>query len=136
MSEERQIQDIRWSFYGYITMAGTKEVLEWFRSLEQSEYDEAEDVILYLSRLPLEAWGEPPFKGLGDGLSEIRFKASKTKRIFRVYGYFGPVGRRYSYTMLLGDNKKVRNPSDDIQKARNRMKDVEKKRCFIHELQF
>ena len=78
----------------------------------------------------------PKFKNFGDGLSEIRFKVSSLNKIYRVYGCCWPRGLRYSYTLLLGADKKVNNPRKDIKEAKKRKKYLEEKKASVYEFKF
>lgn len=105
MSDEQ-----RWTFYGYLTPAGTPDVQQWFDGLPDESKDEVRDTLLYLRVLPIVQWRLPEFERLGDGLSEVRCKVNVLKQIIRIYGAFLPDGARYSYTFLLGTSaKKVNN---------------------------
>jgi hypothetical protein len=129
-------EDVQWTFYGYCTQAGTRDAQDWFDKLSDEEKDEARDTLGYLRRIPIRLWCEPEFKPLGSGLSEIRFKVNTLKRIYRIYGFFWPSGQRYSYTFLLGANKKIQNPRKDIAEARRRQSRVERGEVSIHEFEF
>ena len=127
---------IFWTFYGYRTPAGGNEVQDWFDALLDEERDEARDAIGYLQRQPIELWVKPEYFPLGDGLSEIRFKVSSLNKVYRIYGFFWPRGKRHSYTFLLGHDKKVGNPRHDIAEARKRKANVESGRATTHEFEF
>ena len=130
------IENVSWTFYGYRTPGGGREVQEWFDALFEEERDEARDTFSYLQVLPPQDWGKPEYFPLGEGLSEIRFKVNALNRIYRVYGFFWPEGKRFSYTFLLGRDKKVSNPRQDIAEARKRKKQVESGKASIHEFEF
>ncbi len=127
---------IEWAFYGYETASEGSDVQNWFDELTEDERDDARDTIVYLEHLKKELWGEPHFKGLNGKLSEIRFKANEAKKWYRIYGFFWPPRKRYSYTFLLGAGKKVSNPKKDIVKARKRLDRVADGSVNIHEFEF
>ena len=127
--------DAQWTFYGYRTQAGTRDVQDWFDKLSDEEKDEVRDTLGYLRRIPSHLWSKPEFDSLGEGLSEIRFKVNTLKRTYRIYGRFWP-GQRHSYTFLLGTIKKVKNPKKDIAKARRRQDQVKRGEVKVHEFEF
>jgi len=51
------IETVSWTFYGYRTPAGGKEVQEWFDMLLEEERDEARDVLGYLQVQPIHLLG-------------------------------------------------------------------------------
>jgi hypothetical protein len=128
--------EIRWTFHGYVTPAGGRDVQDWFDGLDQDARDEINDAIGYLRLLPIAQWRRPEFAPLDGGLSEIRVKANQLRRIFRMYGFFWPPKRRFVYTLLLGSDKKVQNPQHDIAEARKRLSRVQNKEASIHEFCF
>ena len=130
------VEQVSWTFYGYQTPAGGKEVQEWFNGLLEEEKDEAGDTIGYLQKLPVDQWGKPKFAPLGDGLSEIRFKVNTVNKFVRIYGCFWPKGRRFSYSLLLGAEKKKKNPRRDVAEARKRMSRLERDEASVHEFEF
>ena len=113
------VQTLSWTFYGYRTPAGGRIVQEWFDGLLEDERDEARDTLAYLQKLPRSQWVKPEYFPLGDGLSEVRFTVNTLKRIYRIYSCFWPKGKRFSYTFLLGNNKKLSNPKHDIEEEKN-----------------
>src|SRR5258708_2446563 len=112
--------EICWAFYGDVTPAGGREVQEWFDALTDPEKDEVRDVVGYLQVLPLRLWDKPEYERLGDGLSEIRLKVNLLNKTYRTYGCFWPGGERFSYTFLLGKEKKVKNDERGKEEARKR----------------
>ena len=130
------VEKISWAFYGYCTLAGGEEVQEWFDGLLEEEQDEARDVLVYLRSQPVNLWSKPEYFPLGDGLSEIRFKVNSLNRVYRIYGFFWPKGERFSYTLLLGRDKKVGNPKHEIAEARKRKSRVETGKASTHEFEF
>jgi hypothetical protein len=130
------IEKVFWTFYGYLTPAGGKEVQEWFDALLEEEQDEARDTIAYLQSQPVQLWVKPDHFPLGDGLSEIRFKVNSLNREYRIYGFFWPKGKRFSYTFLLGRDKKVGNPKHDIAEARKRKDRIESGKASTYEFEF
>jgi Phage derived protein Gp49-like (DUF891) len=127
---------ISWTFFGYVTAVGGRDVQEWFDGLLEAEKDEAHDNLVYLQSLPFHLWNRPEFSPLGGGLSEIRFKVNSLNKTFRIYGCCWPIGKRYSYTLLLGTEKKVNNPRNDIKEAKKRKKYLEEKRASVYEVKF
>src|SRR6266568_9357454 len=95
--------EISWTFYGYVTPAGGRDVQDWLNALSEEERDEARDVLVYLQKLPRNLWPESDFKLLDGDVSEIRFKVSilHIRRIYRIYGAFWPEKVRHSYTFLI-----------------------------------
>ena len=133
MREARELWN--WTFRGYETSPhGNRLVQEWFDSLPEEAKDEARDVLGYLQHRPISEWRRPTFAPLEDGISEIRFKASKVR--YRIYGYFGPTGFRQSYTFLHGTDKKVSNDKQGKHAAKGRMGDIERALARIHEFEF
>ncbi len=130
------IEEISWTFYGYQTAAGGRNVQEWFDGLLAEEREEAADTIGYLQRLPLASWGKPQYHPLGGGLSEIRFTVNLLHKTYRIYGCFWPRKVRLSYTLLLGNNKKVKNPKHDVKESRKRKDWIEEGKASIHEFEF
>jgi len=139
------IEEVVWAFFGYQTPAGGRSVQEWFDGLLSEERDEALDTLGYLQTLPLRLWGLPEYEFLGDGLSEIRFKASAANKTYRIYGFFWPPPpdkpkpgekRHPSYSFLLGKPKKVKNDKDGVKEARRRKGLVERKEATVHAFKF
>jgi hypothetical protein len=129
-------EPISWTFYGYLTPNGGREVQDWFANLLEEEKDGARDTLGYLQAEPPHLWRKPEFSLLGDGLSEIRFRVSSLNRTYRIYGCFWPIGMRHSYTLLLGADKKVGNPRHDIAEARKRKRRLESEEVSVHEFEF
>jgi hypothetical protein len=129
---------ISWTFHGYTTPAGGCDVQEWFEDLKVEEQDEVRDRLAYLQKLAPSAWGKPAFEPLGDEISEIRIKISvpHLQAVYRIYGAFWPEGRRYSYTLLLGKNKKVDNDRRGKREAIERLKRLRRGEATIHEFEF
>jgi hypothetical protein len=129
-------EQISWMFYGYRSPAGRKDVQEWFDSLLDEERDEAKDVLAYLQKVPSKLWVEPDFKHLDQDISEVRFRVSVLKRIYRIYGAFWPEKTRHVYTLLIGKNKKVDNDRQGKKEAVERLKRLRRKEATIHEFDF
>jgi hypothetical protein len=129
---------ISWTFYGYRTPAGGPDVQEWFDGLQEEEQDEVRDRLGYLQKLPPGAWGKPIFEPLGDEISELRIKVNvpHLKAVYRIYGAFWPEGRRYSYTLLLGKDKKVDNDRRGKREAIKRLKRLRRGEATTHEFKF
>ena len=125
-----------WVFYGYVTPAGRREVQDWFNALTDPEKDEIRDVLAYLQPLPLRLWEKPEYEMLGDGLSEIRIKVSALNKTIRIYGCFWPEGDRYSYTFLLGKEKKVKNDEDGKKESRRRKGRLDRGEATVYEFEF
>ena len=130
------IETARWTLYGYCTPAGGRSVQEWFDGLLEEERDEAKDTLVYLQGVPLTQWAKPEYYPLGDGLSEVRFKVNELNRIYRIYSCFWPKGVRFSYTFLLGNDKKLSNPKHDIAEARKRKNRLEQGKASVNEFIF
>jgi hypothetical protein len=129
---------ISWTFYGYRTPAGGPDVQEWFDGLQEEEQDEVRDRLGYLQKLAPGAWGKPVFEPLGDEISELRIKVNvpHLKAVYRIYGAFWPEGRRYSYTLLLGKDKKVDNDRRGKREAIERLKRLRRGEATTHEFEF
>ena len=132
----RQDDQILWRFYGYSTPTGGKDVQKWFNSLDEIEKDEAKDVLGYLQSQPRHLWNKPEFDSFDADISEIRFKVGAFRRIYRIYGAFWPEGQRFSYTFLIGKNKKVNNDRRGKQEAVARLKRLRRFEATIHEFEF
>ena len=132
MGEEK----IVWGFYGYQTPAEGKPVQDWFNGLSEDEKDEAKDVIGYLQFLPRHLWTKPDFEAFDSDISEIRFKVGSLKKIYRIYGTFWPETRRYSYTFLVGKEKKVSNDKTGKKLARDRFGKLKSKEASAHGFRF
>jgi len=135
------IEKAKWTFYGYVTPAGGKDVQEWFRGLPEAAQDEARDALGYLQQLPSNEWGRPAFAPLGDDIGEIRFKVNveHEQRTYRIYGTFWPEGQRHSFTFLIGKDKKVKNDKRGKREAIRRLKKLKLPRTeggTIHEFEF
>jgi hypothetical protein len=127
-----------WTFYGYVTPAGSLDVQDWFMSLLPEERDEAKDVLGYLQQLPSHLWVKPDFEKLDHDISEIRFKVNvlHVQRIYRVYGAFWPEKRRHSYTFLIGKDKKVDNDRRGKNEAIKRLKELRSRKATIRKFEF
>jgi len=133
------VDEVSWTFYGYQTPAEGRDVQDWFDGLEEEERDEIRDILGYLQKLTPAAWRDKPdFEPLGDEVSEIKIKVhvAHLKRIYRIYGAFWPEGKRYSYTLLLGKNKKVDNDRRGKKEAIKRLKKLRRREATIHEFEF
>lgn len=109
---------------------------EWFDGLYVDARYEALDVLGYLQRLPRHLWHGPQFEALDADLSEIRFRVGSLSQWYRMYGTFWPEERRYSYTLLLGKEKKVKNDTKGKKEARERLKKLRNKEATIHVFRF
>ncbi|MGA2134107.1 MAG: type II toxin-antitoxin system RelE/ParE family toxin [Bryobacteraceae bacterium] len=129
---------ISWAFYGYRTPSGRADVQDWFDSLPDEVKDEIRDRLAYLQKSEISGWCKPEFEHLGDSISEIRIKVSvpHLKAVYRIYGTFWPEGRRYSYTLLLGKDKKVNNDRHGKLEAIKRLKRLQQGEAIIHEFEF
>lgn len=92
---------VAWRFHGYVTATGSPDVEQWIDDLDEEARDELEDVLAYLRISHVEDWKRPYFAPMGDGMNEIRFKASNVE--YRIFGAFGP--SRNQFTMLVGATK-------------------------------
>ena len=132
------VENISWTFYGYVTPNGRRDVQEWFDALRPEEQDEARDVLTYLQRLPRHSWRKQDFDILDHDISEIRFKVNvlHVQRIYRIYGAFWPAGRRHSYTFLIGKDKKGDNDRRGKHEAIQRLRMLRNEETTIHEFEF
>src|SRR5262245_47361721 len=116
-------ENVSWSFYGYQTPAEGDPVQEWFDQLADDAKDEARDLIYaYLRVTPRHRWCLPDFEAFDADISEIRFMVSSLNKTYRIYGTFWPKTRRYSYTFLVGKEKKVKNDKRGVRLANARLK--------------
>ncbi len=90
-----------WTFFGYESPAGNRDVQRWIDEIPEAAHDELEDTLDYLGVSPRDLWRRPGFDLLDDGIAEIRFKTSRKQ--YRVFGCFGP--ERLQFTMLIGATK-------------------------------
>lgn len=131
-----QTEPVTWGFYGFEHLRGGRPVQEWFDGLSSTERDEILDTLEYLQTLPLRLWLRPDFSLLSDGLSEIRCKVNVMKKEIRIYGFFHPQSRRYSYTFLVGKEKKVNNDKDGIAEAATRKRMIAREEATTHVFKF
>jgi hypothetical protein len=134
-------ESVKWTFYGYVTPAGGRDVQDWFNGLPEEARDEARDTLAYLQQLPPSQWVRTDFAPLGDDIAEIRFKVNveHEQRIYRIYGTFWPEGLRYSFTFLIGKDKKVKNDKHGKSEAIKRLKKLKlphNDRGTVHEFEF
>jgi hypothetical protein len=125
-----------WTFHGFQTKGAGRPVQEWFDALSDEEADEIRDALGYLQHLNPNEWKHPRCGPLGDGLSEIRCKVGSLNLWIRLYGAFWPVGQRFSYTLLYGGNKKIRNDKHGKREAVRRKRLLENGEATIHEFKF
>ena len=132
------VDEISWTFYGYITPAGSPDVQDWFDGLLVEERDEAKDVLGYLQRLHSHLWVKPDFERLDHDVSEVRFKVNvlHVQKIYRIYGAFWPEKRRHSYTFLIGKDKKVDNDRRGKKEAIERLKKLRNGQATIKKFEF
>jgi hypothetical protein len=132
------VEKVSWTFYGYITPNGRKDVQEWFDGLLDEEIEEVRDVLGYLQPQPRHLWGKPEFDTLDHDISEIRLKINvlHAQTTYRIYGAFWPEKRRHSYTLLVGKNKKVDNDRRGKREAIERLKRIRRNEATIHEFKF
>ena len=130
--------EISWTFYGYETPARSRDVQDWFDGLLREEQDAAKDILAYLQALPRRLWSKPDFGLLDHDISEVRVKVNvlHVQRIHRIYGAFWPEGQRYSYTFLIGKDKKVDNDRRGKKEAMKRLKQLRRGEAAIHEFKF
>jgi hypothetical protein len=130
-------ENIVWAFYGYETPAGGRDVQDWFDGLPNEARDEALDTLGYLQVLPVRLWGLPHFEVFDADISEIRFRVGALNRWYRIYGTFGgPENRQYSYTFLLGKEKKVKKDKRGVELARERLKKLRNREARAHGFRF
>jgi hypothetical protein len=130
-------ETVNWTFYGYRTPAEGDPVQEWFNALHDDAKAEAIDVIYgYLRVTPRHLWTRPEFEAFDSEISEIRFKVGSLNQTYRIYGTFWPTTRRYSYTFLLGKDKKVKNDKLGKELARKRLKKLLNGEAAVHGFRF
>jgi hypothetical protein len=131
-------ETIKWTFYGYVTPNRRKDVQGWFDALSPEARDEARDVLAYLQHQPRHLWCRPEFDVLDHDTSEIRFKVNvlHEQRVYRIYGAFWPERKRYSFTFLLGKDKKVDNDRNGKKEAIDRLRRLRRGEATIHEFEF
>src|ERR1035441_3157327 len=114
---------IKCVFDGYMTPNRRLDVQEWFDALSEDEKDEARDVLAYLQHQPRHLWCRPEFEVLDHDISEVRFKvnALHVQHVYRIYGAFWPERKRYSFTFLIGKDKKVDNDRKGKKEAIDRL---------------
>jgi hypothetical protein len=127
---------ITWVFHGYVTPAGNPTVQKWFNDLEDEEKDAVKDVLIYLRVSPRHWWTKPQFDSFDPDLSEIRITVNVLKRIYRVYGTFWPKSARYSYTFLIGKNKKVDNDRRGKREAIDRLRELRTGEASVKQFEF
>ncbi|MGA2182007.1 MAG: hypothetical protein ABSH47_03185 [Bryobacteraceae bacterium] len=125
-----------WTFYGFQTKANGRVVQEWFNALSDEEKDEVRDTLGYLQHLNLREWKYPKYEPLGDGISSFRFQPGVLNIWIRIYGSFWPPKVRFSYTLLYGGNKKVRNDTHGKKEALRRKRLLEQGEATVHEFKF
>jgi hypothetical protein len=139
--DKMALETVKWTFYGYVTPAGGKDVQEWFDGLPEEAQDEARHTLVYLQQLPPNQWSRPEFAPLGDDIAEIRFKVNveHQQHTYRIYGTFWPEGQRHSFTFLIGKDKKVKNDKRGKKEAVKRLKKLKLPRYeggIVHEFEF
>lgn len=130
------MESVRWSFHAFETPAEGRPVQDWFDALSEAEKDEIRDTVVYLQHLHPAGWKYPRFEPLGDGLSEIRIKVGSLNVWIRIYGFFWPQQTRFSYTLLYGGSKKVKNDKHGKNEAIRRKRLLENGKAGIHEFSF
>jgi hypothetical protein len=117
-----------WSFFAFAPA-----VQNWFNDLEPESKDEIRDVLSYMSNIESHLWGND-FEVLEDGLSEIKVRVSSLNKWIRLYGYFYP--HRHEYTIMHGNEKKVRNAKRDKSLAKQRKSLIDQNRGLINVFNF
>jgi hypothetical protein len=141
--DKMPFEAVQWTFYGYVTPAGGKDVQDWFDELPEESRTEAKEVLGYLQALPRHLWKKPEFELLDHDISEIRFKVNveHEQHIYRIYGAFWPEHQRHSFTFLVGKDKKIDNDRRGKKEAIKRLKKLKlppasNERGSIHEFEF
>jgi len=129
---------IKWVSYGYMTPNRRSDVQERFDALSEDEKDEARDVLAYLKHMPRHLWCSPAFEILDHDISEVRFKVNvlHVQRVYRIYGAFWPERKLYSFTFLIGKNKKVDNDRKGKKEAIDRLRRLRSREATIYEFKF
>lgn len=128
-----------WEFLGFESTGEGQPVQRWYDALPQRHADEVVDLLLYLGRLTDRAWQRPEFDRLdgAGGIGEIRapvIRDAKGVSCYRIYGYFGP--ERRQYTFLHAVNKKVKNDRKGKAVARRRLEEIGSGHAAVHKFSF
>lgn len=129
----------RWKFLGFESAQEGRPVKEWFDGLPDNDKNEIRDLLAYMQNTKDRLWKKPEFDPLeGEvGISEIRIpdiRSSKGSVTYRIYGYFGPNKREY--TFLHGTDKRVRNDRHGKGIAKRRHQQLECGNAAVHEFDF
>ncbi|HUF22698.1 MAG TPA: hypothetical protein VMN81_01125 [Vicinamibacterales bacterium] len=131
------MQAVEWTFYGYATPAGNRDVQDWYdRIAVEDERDTVRDTLEYLQKLPVSLWRRPEYKPLGAGLGEFRLDSKELKTKVRIYCCFWPKGSRFVCTLLLGRGKGKARQQHDIRESRRRLAALIRGEASIHEFEF
>jgi len=92
----------RWTFFGFQSAQEGRPVQAWYDSLPEAHKSEVIDLLLYVQKVIDRLWTRPffdPLEGEG-GISEIIVQDIRDLRgvaYYRIYGYFGPGEREYTF---------------------------------------
>jgi hypothetical protein len=129
----------KWTFLGFESAHEGQPVQSWFDGLPETDRDEIIDVLVQLQNAINRLWRRPefdPLEGEG-GISEIRIpdiRSSKGVAYYRIYGYFGPSEREY--TFLHATDKIERNDRDGKDRARDRLTQIQSGDATVHKFDF
>jgi hypothetical protein len=133
----------RWRFCGFESAEEQQPVQSWFDGLPEDVKDEMGDLLRHLEKMTTSLWRKPEYDPL-DGepfISELRGRSvtimvdGKLKTFTpRIYGFFGPDPR--TYTFLHGTNKNARNDTYGKRIARERLEKLLGGAAAVHEFKF
>jgi hypothetical protein len=122
--------DWKWGFLGFKSPDEECPVQIWFDRLCDEDKEAIVDTLLYLEKIIDRRWPEQSFDPLvgAGGISEIKIAEFRSERngiaqriTLRIYGFFGPVNYKRSYTFLHGTDKKIRNDREGKSLAKRRL---------------
>ncbi|MGH9452461.1 MAG: hypothetical protein ACRD2O_00650 [Terriglobia bacterium] len=120
-----------WEFQGFKSDAEWCPVQRWFNDLPYEAKEEIRDIVGFLRVKTKSRWQKPTFDPLEGscGISELRpdnvtlDSDGKVEEVtYRIYGYFGPQQR--VYTFLHGTRKDVKNDEYGKQIACERFREI------------
>lgn len=133
------MDDWKWEFLGFQSFQEGRPVQAWFNNRTVDEKGEIVDILVYLQNTTSSLWKWPEFDPLlgAGGISEIRvpnIRSSKGIITYRIYGYFGPGSRQY--TFLHGTDKKVKNDTHGKGIAKQRLEQLKRGEANVHKFDF
>ena len=128
-----------WTFSAYWETLEGKAVQGWFDKLPIEAKEEIGDLCQKLAAATSSLWRRPEFDPLDGefGISEIRpnnIRTSVGNKTYRIYGFFGPRSREY--TFLHGTEKRAKNDTEGKRIARERLSLIRNKRATTHKFDF